>query len=213
MQREKPRGRRGLAKASACHEAKEHRRVQSTRVLGWDSEKIFPQIAFPPRTSEVNGHIGRGGGKSDYIQCGTVKRTRERGQGEQPRWLARRCNRVIRTDVGIRNEKNGLRVHVLHPLFRFRTKHGNFYYIVYSIPHFCAFVKLKYDFNRLKCDFNRFACFFVKKTLREKKPRFHRSARACPSRSFDGIQNARFTVARGPVPRDADVEKTSLQVL
>ena len=140
-----------------------------------------------------------------------------------------RCNGVIRADVGICNEKNGLRVHVWHPLFRFRTKLWKS--LLYSIPHFCAFVKLK-------CDFNQFFAFFQdsdscrsrspdldpiairrsQTTAGERaglsracsKPRpDYRSARACPSRTFAATQARRGTGPR-PTVRGACFERKRL---
>ena len=61
MQRKKPRGRRGLAKASACHEAKENTRVQSTRVLGWDSDERYSPGSPSRRERQGLTYILKGG--------------------------------------------------------------------------------------------------------------------------------------------------------
>ena len=63
--------------------------------------------------------------------------------------------------------------------------------LLYSIPHFCAFVKLK-------CDFNSFVRFFLKKTVVFTVARGPAVGETSRSRH----KNAPVTVARGPVPRD-----------
>ena len=71
--------------------------------------------------------------------------------------------------------------------------------LLYSIPHFCAFVKLKYDFNR-------FVRFFLKKNRR-----LHRSAGAAVGETSRARhqKNAPVTVARGPVPRDRSIYRSA----
>ena len=83
--------------------------------------------------------------------------------------------------------------------------------LLYSIPHFCAVVKLKCDIFHDFSKFTRFLSRFLskKRYAREnlgltvaRRVYFlamrshHRSARAC------FLAGVRFTVARGPVPRE-----------
>ena len=87
--------------------------------------------------------------------------------------------------------------------------------LLYSIPHFCAFVKLKCDFNRFVRFFPDF-CYRIQMSvgqdrliltwLRSGDRKLQRgSARVCPARAAN---HAPTTVARGPVPRDRSIHRS-----